>query len=578
MQPAGERDITQAATKQANAWGADAQGEPPSISVETLIWFLVVLAAGLLRLVDLDRLPFSVDEAARSLDAVRVAEGDVPDSWRGELAATTTSYAFRVFGETEVVARLIPALAGLGLVAALWWTRPYIGRTGALVAAVLLAFSPLFVLHSRATTQFGLGPLVSLVVVISLFSYLRSPRTAAAFPLFLSLALALLTDALAVLAVVAVLVFVLLEAAIFRSRELAAAGKALRSSPVQLISALLVLAAGIQLGVTRFGTSLEAGIPGLQLLGDMFDSMGDSRATEYHLALLLAYDWPILLGGTAGFLMLAVRFVRRRPLFAFERFLLVWALTAVFAIALVTPGPSGQLLALLLPLALLAGRMAQELRTTLDWDVARRWWPATAGLVAIVALAAILMTEWSSGNASTAERAILAATPLLGLALLAGAYIRSRAAAAIFVPVAIIVAAAFLAHSSLAVTFGDGTEFAVDARLTPRAEQLRDTLDRLSAERNSDVVIDADLRDELAWTLRDSRVVFSDDIEAGSILVTGPDAAPPGFAGLPDVWRVAEGWYPDDVLAPRRMWRWLLYREPFDPIDFDDVRIYVRTI
>ena len=73
-------------------------------------------------------------------------------------------------------------------------------------------------------------------------------------------------------------------------------------------------------------------------------------------------------------------------------------------------------------------------------------------------------------------------------------------------------------------------------------------------------------------------MVSGGEEDAASILVTRPDAAPPGFAGLEDVWRVAEGWYPDDVLAPRRMWRWLLYREPFGSVEFVEVRIYVRTI
>ena len=405
MQPAGERDITQAAPEQGSDPAAGERAASLSISIETLAWVGLVVAAGFLRLADLDRLPFSVDEAARSFDAVRVANNDVPETWRGDLGATATSYAFRLFGETEFVARLVPALAGLALVAALWWIRPYMGRTGALAAAILVTFSPLFVFHSRTTTAYAIGPLISVIIVVSLFSYLRSPGIAAAFPLIVSLAIALLTDAPAVLTVLAVLVFVLLEATIFGNRNLAAAGRAFRSSPVQWISALLVLTACVQLGVTRFGTSLEAGLPGLQLVGDMFDSAGDSKPTEYHLALLLGYDWPLVLAGAAGFSVLAIRFVRRRPLHAFERFLLVWTVTATFALVLVTRGETGQLLVLLLPLALLAGWLAQEVTATLDWGAVGRWWPAAAGLTAIVALAALLMTEWSSGNASTIERA-----------------------------------------------------------------------------------------------------------------------------------------------------------------------------
>jgi hypothetical protein len=419
--------------------------------------------------------------------------------------------------------------------------------------------------------------LIAVIIVASLFEYLRRPGTAAAFPLIVSLALALLTDAPAVLAVVSVLVFVLLEATIVGNRDLAAAGRTFWSSPVQWISALLVLAACAQLGVTRFGTSLDAGLPGLELVGDLFDSPADSRATEYHLALLLGYDWPLFLAGAAGFLFLAIRFAWRRPLVAFERFLLVWTLVAAITLTLLTRREAGQLLILLVPLALLAGRLAQEVGATLNRDVLGRWWPAAAGLVVIVSIEALLMTEWSSGNASAGERAVLAVTPPLSLVLLSVVFIRSRALAPIVLPATILVAAAFLAHSSLAVSLGDGTEFAVDARLTPRAELLRSTLDRLAAERNSDVIIDADLRDELGWTLRDSRVVFGGDVTNASILVTRPGAAP-SFAELPETWRLTEGWYPDDVLAPRRIWRWLLYRDPFGPVDFVEVRIYVRTI
>jgi len=139
-------------------------------------------------------------------------------------------------------------------------------------------------------------------------------------------------------------------------------------------------------------------------------------------------------------------------------------------------------------------------------------------------------------------------------------------------------AVAFLVHSSLAVAFAGGTEFAVDARLQARAERLGETLDALAAERGGTIVVDGELFNELGWTLRDSPVVFGGPLEGASAVVTRPDAAPSGFVGLDEVWRVAERWYPDEVLAPRRMWRWLLYREPYGDLDAVDVRIYVRTI
>ena len=73
-------------------------------------------------------------------------------------------------------------------------------------------------------------------------------------------------------------------------------------------------------------------------------------------------------------------------------------------------------------------------------------------------------------------------------------------------------------------------------------------------------------------------MVFGGPTDRASAVVSRPDANPAGFVAREEIWRVAEGWYPDDVLAPRRMWRWLLYREPYSDVNGLDVRIFVRTI
>jgi len=554
----------------------------PTVSVETLFWAGLVTAAGALRLVHIGSPPLTVDEGQRAFDATRVAGGDVPPTWRGDLAEAATSYLFRVFGETDLLARLLPALAGVALIGLLWLARPYAGRIGALVAAALLAFSPLFVLYSRSATAFSLGSLLAIVVVVSLFGYLHNPRSALAFPLIVGLALAALTDAVATLAALAVVVFVVFEGPFFSNAEVRQAWRAFRRSPLRWVTALIVLSAAIQFGITRFGTSLEGlDLPGLRLFWEMFETPRDSRPPEYHLALLLAYDWPVLLGGTAGFIFLVMRFLRqRRESTAFERFLLLWTLAASLALALVTRREAGQLLMLLLPLALLAGRLVEELAGRADWAAAGRWWPTGVAIAAATGAAAVLMTEWSSGSADRAERLTLIASVAVGLALAVIVLARAWRAGAIPV-VAVLVALAvtvFVVHSTFAVAFSNGAEFAVDLRLTPRAAQLRATVDKLARERGGTIVVDADLSDELGWTLRDSPVVFGGPTDRASAVVSRPDANPAGFVARDETWRMAEGWYPDEVLAPRRLWRWLLYREPYSDVNAVDVRIFVRTI
>jgi len=552
-----------------------------SISVEALCWMGLVLAATMLRLADLDGLPLTTDEAMRALDAGRVAGGETPDTWQGDFAAAATSYLFRIFGEHELVARSVAATAGIALVGVLWFARGLIGRVGALVTGALVAFSPLFVVHSRSATAFSVGSFLAVVMVVCLFGYLRNPRTALAFPLVVSLALATVTDSPAVVAALAIVVFLVMEAAFFANEDVRRGWQAFRSSPLQWVSALLVVIAAVQLGITQFGTSLGGELPGIRLFVDMFELPRDSRPPEYHLALLLAYDWSLLLAGGMGFVLLAARLARggRATVTPFERYLLVWTALAAVILTLVTRREGGQLLMLLLPLAMLAGSLAEKVASEFDWSAAARWWPAAGGIAAFMAMSILLMTEWSTGNAGAGERLLLVAAPLAGLGLIAWVYFRSRGTAgALAVGGVTLMAVAFLVHSSLAVAFAGGTEFAVDARLQARAERLGETLDALAAERGGTIVVDGELFNELGWTLRDSPVVFGGPLEGASAVVTRPDAAPSGFVGLDEVWRVAERWYPDEVLAPRRMWRWLLYREPYGDLDAVDVRIYVRTI
>lgn len=575
MRVANEGDITSGPP-------SDTTGDAgASISVEVLCWMGVVVAAAMLRLVDLNGLPLTTDEAMRALDAARVAGGETPDTWQGDFAAAATSYLFRIFGEHELIARLVAATGGIALVGVLWFARGLIGRVGALVTAALVTFSPLFVVHSRSATAFSVGSFLAVVMVVCLFGYLRQPRTALGFPLVVSLALAPLTDPPAVVAALAIVVFLVMEGVLFANEDVRRGWRTFRSSPLQWVSALLVIIAAVQLGFTQFGTSLGRELPGIRLFVEMFELPRDSRPPEYHLALLLAYDWPLLLAGGMAFVLLAVKLARggRAAVTPFERFLLGWTSLAAVILTLVTRRESGQLLTLLLPLAMLAGSLAEEVVSEFDWSAAVRWWPAAGAMVALMAMTVLLMTDWSTGNAGTAGRLLLVAAPLTGLGLVAAVYFRSRRAAGAIAAGAVTLAAvAFLVHSSLAMAFAGGTEFAVDARLQAPAERLGKTLDALAAERGGTVVVDGELFNELGWTLRDSSVVFGGPLEGASVVVTRPDAAPSGFVGLDEVWRIAEGWYPDELLAPRRMWRWLLHRQPYGDLDAVDVRIYVRTI
>ena len=541
------------------------------VRVDLLLWLGLIAAAAGLRLARLDALPLTFDEASRAFAALRVSQGSVPEGWDGDLAAVLTSYLFRVFEESAFVARVVPAVAGSAIAAAVWLGARGLGRGGALVAGALLVFSPLAVLASRSGVPFGLGALLAAAMTASLISYLSEPRAHTAFIFAVAFGLALATDAVATTAAIAVLAFLLLDPIVSRESAVARAWHVFRRSPSHWLSVILVLAAAVQLGLTHFGTFFDGPeLAGLSQWGEMFATPRDDREPEYQLALLLAYDWPILLAGGLGFVVFVRRLLRRGvgALTSTQRLVLVWVTVAAVTVGLSSQRESGQLLILILPLALTAGLLVEELLPNLSWAVLRRWWPALAVALVLVAYAALITTEWADSGISGTGRLSLVLALGGAAVLLAGCYaILGRGAAVIGVGVVAAVAFAFVAHSSLSLVRNDeAAEFAVDVRTTDRIERFREAVEEIVATRAGPVLVEPGLAEPLAWYLRDVAVTFAEPEEEASAVVVAADLNVEGFTPAGESWRLGEGWYPTDLDA-LPLWRWLVFREAYGNLD-----------
>lgn len=552
------------------------------MSAETLAWIAIVAAAAALRFVDLAGGQLTVSESARAIDAFTVGDGDTPGAWVGDFAAAITSYAFDIFGESEFLARLPAATGGALLVAVLWLARPFSGRSGAIVAAGLIAISPLFVLTSRSAEPFAIGAAVAVLAALSLLAYLREPAPPSLFAFVLFGGLAFLTDAVALTAVLALLLFLAFEGTIAGNDKVREAWRSFRASPLQWAIVAIVVAATLQLGLTHFGTSADKlGLPGITLWSELFETGRDSRAPEYHLALLFAYEWPILVAGIGGLAVLGLR-IRNyglNSLSSLERLLLVWIALSTLVTAFTTQREAGQLLILMLPLALLGGVFAERLLRTVDWPAGPGRWTLGAITLTFAASAGLMLTEWSSGNASTGIKVFAIVFAFLAAALtLFPALTRWRGATVVPVSVLIALGVAFAVHSSLAVSFNDVSEFARDATLRDRREPFVETLNILAEERSGTVVIDESLREALGWVLRDRPYSFGGSLEDASIFVGLASEPPDGFATVSSEWIIAEAWYPEELANPLGMWRWLLFREPYGELTQITVQIYVPTI
>ncbi|OGO50108.1 MAG: hypothetical protein A2148_07295 [Chloroflexi bacterium RBG_16_68_14] len=87
-----------------------------------------------------------------------------------------TALMFRLFGDTDFTARLLPALFGSALVGLPFFLRSYLGRAGALIAAALLAFSPTLFYLSRFNRDDILITAYTLAMVIVIWRYLKEQQ------------------------------------------------------------------------------------------------------------------------------------------------------------------------------------------------------------------------------------------------------------------------------------------------------------------------------------------------------------------------------------------------------------------
>ncbi len=113
---------------------------------------LIIALAFFLRLYRLDERVFHHDEAAVGYFTYKLFNDGTysyDPSFHGPFMYYATAGMFRLFGDSDYSARLLPALLGAAMLFLLFPLRRYIGNAGMLFAAFFLALSPSFLYYSR---------------------------------------------------------------------------------------------------------------------------------------------------------------------------------------------------------------------------------------------------------------------------------------------------------------------------------------------------------------------------------------------------------------------------------------------
>jgi uncharacterized protein (TIGR03663 family) len=146
---------------------------------ETLAYGGLFVAALALRLVALTDRPLHHDESEHAYFSWLFAHGHgyhYDPILHGPLRDLVTGLVFALFGESDLTARIVPALLGAVMVTLPYLLRRQLGRVAALATATLLCFSPTFLYYTRFDREDPYALALTLGLLVAVFRFLDSPR------------------------------------------------------------------------------------------------------------------------------------------------------------------------------------------------------------------------------------------------------------------------------------------------------------------------------------------------------------------------------------------------------------------
>jgi len=571
--------------------------KPSSLTVEAALYFIIALMAVGLRLYRLDGRPMQAGEAAQALAAWRAAQGLPQGSALGQhspILFTTNMFLFVLFGANDFLARLVPALSGALLVIWPYFLRQRLGRMGALAASFLLALSPSTLFFSRYLGGEIVVAACAVAMTWGLFGYLDQRQPRHLYLVAAALGLALSAGAGTYTFVLVVVTFVLVLALAHRFavpseywQTISDGWRAVRGQNGLLrdCAALLVLVfALICTGFLLHLSGLQDGIDLFSAWLSAFQPQAGGQPWYYHLQLLLVYEPLILVFGLAAVIYL----LKQRDIFSL--FLAYWSAMA-FLVYLVAGGRGpGDVLLIVVPLALLAGTFVGRL---LDELVAKASWVGEGLFVALACPMVVHLALELGGYASRGSRnylllALAALFILVGLLVLywvsLGAGPTLRAGGLVLLLVLTILTVSISCYLNYRRS-SDPREIVVASPTSRGIFDLVETVEMVSSRRGDPRAIAMTVHQgagpAVAWYLRDFEdVEFVDQlgpsVDTPVVIAPAEEQEPTlgaNYSGqdfaLTSSWKL-QGLSESDLM------RWLLYRRASTPVQTDNVILWVK--
>jgi len=362
------------------------------VTAEHLGWYLIALYALVTRAIALGARPLDAADARDALAALAIAThgsaalasgAGLHASW----VAILQGWIFAAAGATDATSRIVVMLCGLLMLASGFAMRPFIGRAGALAFAALIAISPSVTYFSRGGST-TIASLAFMMIAIAIAqSMLRRPSVLRAAGLGVAIALWLSADPIGYLTAAAMIVSLIFvgagDAVRIDHRRLRLRVWWERRRALVIVCA--IVAAGIWLLLTTafFALSL-ATVVGYDLRAAFAPpSIAFDRFVLRLLPILAIYEFIIVTLAIVG----AFAILSRRIGDRFAVWSVVWAFVSLVMLAAAGANRSDAVLAILLPLTILAAYGLDWMHRSERWNSIRYAIAAGIALTLYVQLA-----------------------------------------------------------------------------------------------------------------------------------------------------------------------------------------------
>ena len=149
----------------------------PGITNETVLFAFIILAAVVTRFFDLEARVMSHDESLHTYFSWLLYRGqgyEHTPMMHGPLQFHLLALTYFLFGVSDFTARIPAVLFSIASVWMVWYWRRYLGRTGALVAGLLMVVSPYMLYYGRYVRNEAFAGFAGLLMLFAILRYLET--------------------------------------------------------------------------------------------------------------------------------------------------------------------------------------------------------------------------------------------------------------------------------------------------------------------------------------------------------------------------------------------------------------------